>query len=384
MGAPIPTRRGAYGTEPKWGGKICPRSHFSSYTCSVRAAVTGASGFAGSALVSALREAGWQVHALTSNPSALGTLRDQGVDVFEGSIADPNQVAAAADDCDVLFHAAGVTHRRAPARVLRWVHVAGTENVLNAARHVGVERVVHLSCWSVSLSDEDRMHWDENRRLPHEPLGAHARTTATAEEIALAASDDACEVVALRPAWLWGAGDIGGLAALWHESQRGGFQLFGGGHNIIPTTHIDNLTRAALLAADAPEAAGHAYYITDGEFLEAREWCGQLAEAVGAGAPRTGGSLLAGRVAARFRQLRGDARGLWPQEVIERGRSALFDISQATRDLDYSPGHDLSQAMAATANWVQDQGGLASVASRARPVPTGAQVDAQVQAAGGD
>ena len=52
---------------------------------------------------------------------------------------------------------------------LRWVHVAGTENVVRAARHVGLRRVVHMSCAEVSLYAGDRMHWDEARVLPIRP-----------------------------------------------------------------------------------------------------------------------------------------------------------------------------------------------------------------------
>ena len=337
----------------------------------------------GRALVQALREAGWDVHALT-RAGQRSELKTLGATLFEGSPADPNQVAEAAEDCDVLFHAAGVTHPRAPERVLRWVHVAGTENVLNAARHVGVERIVFVSCWSSSLTDGDRMHWDEQRALPKPPLGAHARSKLMAEELALAQSDEQMSVVALRPAQLWGPGDANGLATLWREAEAGGMRTFGGGRNLMPTTHVNNLTRAALLAADAPDAAGQAYYVTDGEFMELREWYGRLGDTLGLGKPRDAGSYRAAMWAARLRQLRGSRSDLWPAEVVERGRSALFDISRATRDLDYRPEHDVDRELGALRAWVDSQGGLAAVAGSARPIPTEGDVDAQAEAAGGD
>jgi nucleoside-diphosphate-sugar epimerase len=128
----------------------------------MQALVTGASGFVGSALCRALVREGHQVRGLTRFPELAEGRVGESVTLVRGSVGHPRQVAEAARGCELVFHAAGIASLHAPARVLRWVHVAGTENVLRAARHAKVKRVVHISCADVSLSAEDRMHWDES------------------------------------------------------------------------------------------------------------------------------------------------------------------------------------------------------------------------------
>lgn len=350
----------------------------------MRALVTGASGFVASAVARTLLHHGHTVVALSRDPARARARLHAAIDVQPGSVASPSEVAQAARGCEVIFHAAGVSARDAPPRVLRWVHVAGSENVLKAARHAGVRRVVYGSCADVSLSDEDRMHWDEQRSLPALPVGAHARTQLMAEELLLAASDAQLEVTALRPAKLWGPDDVDGLTRFARAVRDGSFTLYGGGRNLIATTHIDNVTRAALSAATASDAPGRAYYVTDGEFLEAREFYGRLASALLLSAPRRDLPLPYALLRARVRDVLGGGRGAARAAVLREGRSALFDVSRATRDLDYHASIDLDARFTELAAWVAAQGGVEALAARARPTPTDADVDAQVAAAGGD
>jgi nucleoside-diphosphate-sugar epimerase len=350
----------------------------------MRALVTGASGFVGSALCRALARQNHKVKGLTRDCARAEPLVGPGVTLLQGGVGHPQEIARAAEDVDVLFHAAGVPPVAAPARVLRWLHVAGAENVLRAARHVGIERVVHISCADVSATHEDRMHWNEERPLTRPPTGLFAQTKLMAEELMLAASDDELEVVALRPAFLWGPGDIDGIARLAQAARTGAFRLFEGGRNIVATTHIDNLVKAAIVAAEADAAPARAYYITDGEFLEAREFFPKLAAALGLPAPRLNASPLLAWAAASFRSLVSRDHGAAQLELLRWSRSALFDLSRAVQDLGYEPSLDLEGRLAELRGWLVGQGGLDAVVARGRRGPRSEDVDEQVKAAGGD
>ena len=350
----------------------------------MRTLVTGASGFVGSALCTALSAAGHEVVGLTRDPERAAARCTHKVRFVRGSVGDPNQVAEAARGCTLAFHTAGLRPHQAPADVLRWVHVAGTENVLNALRHVGVRRLVHMSCADVTLHDGDRMHWDEQRSLPERPVGMHARTKLVAEELALASSDDKLAVVALRPAFLWGAGDIDGVAALAQEARAGGFALYAGGRNLVATTHVSNLVRAALAAATREQAVGQAYYVTDGEFHEAREFFGRLLGTLGLPAPRTGGHLGITLARLRVSGLFGDRTHAAEARALSRARSALFDLSRATKDLGYESGITMDAALAELGGWLAAEGGLEAVVKRARALPQAGDVAEQMRAAGGE
>lgn len=349
----------------------------------MRAIVTGSGGFVGSALSRALSRAGHDVVALTREPARAAVRIGAGARVVSGSIATPREIALAAQGASVLFHCAGIAALDAPERVLRWVHLAGTENVLRAARAARVRRIVFISCADVSLTDEDRMHWDEKRLLTTDPIGPHARSKLLAEEVALAASDDALEVTALRPALLWGPDDVDGLAALVRGLRAGTFTLYGGGRNLLATTHIDKLVEAALLAARAPSAPSRAYYVTDGEFIEAREFYTRLCAALGLPPPPLRGSLPAALARTRAREIFTRQSDAGRAAILRRATSALFDVSRATLDLGYEAKLDLPARMEELTRWVAQSGGAEALLPRARALPSEADIAAQVEAAGG-
>ncbi len=192
---------------------------------------------AGSAITEALRGRAHEVHALVRRADA--TL-PEGVRRHVGEIGDPNQIAEAADECALIFVAVGLPLGLAADRY-RWLHVAGIENVLSAARHANVPRVVLVSCADVVLADEARVHWDEKRDLSHPPIGPRARAMKLAEEVALSQSDATLAVTALRPGWLWGPGDRVRLPALVAEARAGGIDLCGDGRNLVATTYVEHL-----------------------------------------------------------------------------------------------------------------------------------------------
>lgn len=349
----------------------------------MRVLVTGAGGFIGSALCRALSEAGHEVRGLTRDPARTEKRVGRALTLFPGSVGIPQEIATAAEGCEVVFHAAGLPPGPAPARVLRWLHVAGSENVLRAARHAKVARIVHLSSAEVSLTNGDRMHWDEKRVLPSAPVGLFAQSKLMAEELLLSQSDDKLEVVALRPARVWGPDDVDGIAKVAEAAQSGSLSLYDGGRNIVATTHIENLCRAALSAAEAVNAPARAYYITDGEFLEARELFGKLLSTLQLPPAKSAGFATAWLRASLKQTFAGD-HGAAKLELLRMGKSALFDLSAAVQDLGYEPKLALDEKLDELSAWLATAGGLAAICARRSPAPRAEDVDAQVRAAGGD
>jgi nucleoside-diphosphate-sugar epimerase len=334
--------------------------------------VTGANGFVGEAVLRRLLEQGAIVHALVRAAEASQRMLALGARPFEADIGDPNAIAAAARGCDAVVHCAGMAAAHAARDVLAWTNVAGTENVVNAARHVGCKRLVHLSCADVSLFNCDRVHWKEDRPLTGQPVGAHAQTKLLAEELAL--------VTAIRPSLLWGPGEPHQLPQLCIEALTGGVRLFGDGRNLLATTYIDNLVDAVLAAITSEAAAGQAYYVTDNEFVSAAEFLSALCKAIGAGPPRRGHYMLAYGMAALREGL--GREGTWRCDVIKRGRSWLFDIQGATRDLGYSPRVDLNEGMRRIQVWAEQVGGFSAIATAAKPPIEAPRAEGRIATAG--
>ncbi|OZC03435.1 NAD-dependent 4,6-dehydratase LegB [Rubricoccus marinus] len=118
--------------------------------------VTGADGFIGSHLVEALVERGYDVRpfVLYNSFGSWGWLDDLDadvqakLDVFAGDVRDPNGVRKAMEGCDVVLHLAALIaipySYHSPDTYVD-TNVKGTLNVMQAARDLGVERVVHTS-----------------------------------------------------------------------------------------------------------------------------------------------------------------------------------------------------------------------------------------------
>ncbi|MFW6085714.1 MAG: NAD-dependent epimerase/dehydratase family protein, partial [Myxococcota bacterium] len=327
----------------------------------MRVLVTGATGFVGAAVVRRYLDEGHTVHVLARRPEAAQPLVERGARLHVGSVGDPNEVVAAARDAEVVVHAAAVASHRAAPAALAWVNVAGTENVLTAARHAGCRRLVHISCADVNLANQDRVQWNEDRQLDRSPLDAHGRSKRLAEDLVLSASGHAIETTALRPATLWGPGDTTTLPRLCREGLRGGIELAGGGGNLVSITYVDHLVDAVVAAAVADPAPGRVYQIADGEFLTSAEFYGALCRAAGLPPPRTRFTYALPYVLAALREwLR--APGPWRTEVIHRGRSIYLDHGRAIQELDCEPHVPFDEGMERTAAWVREVGGPEAVA----------------------
>ena len=274
----------------------------------MKIAITGASGFAGQAITRRLLAEGHTVRALVRRPAAFSLA---GAEARAADLADPRSIATAAHECDVLVHAAAETHPGSAAAALGWRNVAGTENAINAARHAGIERFVHVSCTDATLVAAPRNHWKEDH-VPLQPLvGELARSKQRAEEVVIggggiAGADGSIDIVILRPGMLWGAGDERSrLPRLCGEAiATGSLSLCGDGTNLVATTHVDNLAEAVHRALVVESAAGGTFHVLDGELALAQDFFGDLAEALSLAKPtrpRLGfrGAYAAARLRAR-------------------------------------------------------------------------------------
>lgn len=122
----------------------------------MRVLVTGADGFIGSHLTEALVRAGYEVRAFVlynsfdsrgwldrCDPDVAGKF-----EVFAGDVRDPNGVRVATSGCDAVLHLAaliGIPYSYHSPDSYVDTNIKGTLNVVQAARDLGVRKVVHTS-----------------------------------------------------------------------------------------------------------------------------------------------------------------------------------------------------------------------------------------------
>ena len=118
--------------------------------------ITGADGFIGSHLTEELIRRGHDVRAFVQYNSfnSWGWLDQstpevkKSLDVFAGDIRDPNGVRTAMKACDIVLHLAALIaipySYHSPDTYID-TNVKGTLNIVQAARDLGVSKVVHTS-----------------------------------------------------------------------------------------------------------------------------------------------------------------------------------------------------------------------------------------------
>ena len=155
--------------------------------------VTGSDGFIGSHLVERLLAEGAKVKAFVYYNSFnrwgwLDTLSKEQlrkVEVFCGDIRDPNGVQEAMSGAKIVFHLAaliGIPFSYHSPDSYVDTNMKGTLNVMQAARRLGVERLVHTSTSEV-YGTAQYVPIDE--RHPINPQSPYAATKAAADQLAL-------------------------------------------------------------------------------------------------------------------------------------------------------------------------------------------------------
>lgn len=201
-------------------------------------AVTGATGFVGSTLLTLAVAQGYNVRALTRRPQSARP----GVVWIEGALATPESLSQLVAGTDAVIHVAGVVN--APDRNgFEQGNIRGTEAIIAATRAAGVTRFVHVS--SLAAREPD--------------LSVYGWSKAGAEDAVRASGLDWAMV---RPPAIYGPGDME-MRDIFKMAKTGIMLMPPAGH--LSVIHAGDLARL-LLALSSPDApVGQIYEVDDGK-----------------------------------------------------------------------------------------------------------------------
>jgi UDP-glucose 4-epimerase len=255
--------------------------------------VTGGAGFIGSNLVDALIAGGSRVRVIDDlSTGSMANLRVAGddVEVIVGDVRAPDQVRRALAGTDVVFHLAAlprVARSVADPFGTHLVNVNGTLNVLSAAHEMGIRRVVFASSSSVYGDTPTLPKHEEMNPRPQSP---YAATKLAGEAYCQAFSSVFdIETVALRFFNAFGprqdpAAEYAAVIPKFITRMIAGQRpvISGDGKQSRDFTHIDNVVRACLLAAEAgPAAVGESINVACGSRITLIELVASLNEILG-------------------------------------------------------------------------------------------------------
>ena len=332
----------------------------------VKALVTGGSGFLGRVIVEQLVARGDRVRSFARGnfPDRVGL----DVEVMRGDVCDADAVRKACSGCDVVFHVAAKSGIWGPYKAYYEPNVLGTNNVLAACRTCGIGRLVHTSSPSVVFDGRNMEGVNESVPYPAKYISNYSATKAMAERAVLGANGYSLRTIALRPHLIWGPRDSHMLPRFIAQQKAGKLRRIGDANNKIDTTYVDNAAHAHLLAAEAlqknPQAAGKAYFLSQGEPIAVWDIINAMLKAAGLppvtrSVPRFVGSSAGAILETAYRIFRIKGEPRMTRFVANMlCTSHWFDISAAQRDLGYAPQVTISEGLRRLEAWINRHEGV--------------------------
>ena len=315
-------------------------------------AVTGASGFVGSAIAAELIARGHRVRLLLRPTSNQRFLPESGWQPVAGDVTQAESLPPLLDGADAVIHAAGLVKARRRAE-FNAVNAAGTANVLAAATAAGVSRLVYIS----SLAAHGPANGGTPRPLdaPPAPVSDYGRSKALGEAT-VQGSALAKQSAILRLPVVYGPQDLA-LLPFFRLVKWRIAPLLWGGRNVVSVIYVSDAARAAadLASPNAPGAA-QTYTADDGERYQWRDLLSHIEAAVGRKALLLPMPLptyqAAAAISRTYGQLTNQPPPLSPDKVTEMRQKYWICSNQAIEsDLAWRPQVPLAEGAKQAADW---------------------------------
>jgi nucleoside-diphosphate-sugar epimerase len=311
-----------------------------------RVALTGATGFIGAPLTTALDAAGWELRVLARRePPLLRTSRI--AEVIVGDLGDEKALRQLVDGVDAVVHLAGLVKARSTSEFFR-VNAEGTERLVRAA---------------AALPNPPRFLLVSSLAAREPQLSGYCASKRGAEE-ALRREAGAMGWMIVRPPAVYGPGDLE-LLPFFRNIQRGLAPRPSGGQHRVSMIYISDLVDFIAKSLEKPIVSQICWEIDDGT-PEGYSWT-DLATTAAAilgmkprrvALPRAVVDLVARRNEAAMRRgaparmlSRGKVRELFHEDWVAHSRPP----EDATA---WRPHWPLARGMAETIEWYRFLGNL--------------------------
>jgi len=323
--------------------------------------VTGASGFIGGRFARFALEQGFDVRVSGRRAEGVEHLVRRGAEFIQGDLTDGLLVRDLCVDVDVVVHCAG--HVGAWGRYQDFFrdNVLVTENVVEACLKQRVRRLVYLSSASLYFDGNPHLGLIEEQ-VPRRFKHPYAETKFLAEQRVFGAQEFGLEVIALRPRFVTGAGDMSLFPRLLERQRKNRVAIIGNGLNKVDFTSMQNLNDALMSSVlVSGSALGKAYNISNGAPIPYWDVVNYVMRQMNVTpVTRYRGYAMAYGVGA----LSEVGCKLWPGQpaptlsrlgVQMMNKDFTLDISRARHYLDYDPKVSLWAALDEFCGWWKAQ-----------------------------
>ncbi|MDD4914230.1 MAG: NAD-dependent epimerase/dehydratase family protein [Methylococcales bacterium] len=321
---------------------MLPLINYQAMPGETRVLVTGASGFIGNRLCSHLRRCGYPLRTSSRSAYPGGNdhwLADLAADACPGGLCE---------GIETVFHLAGKAHalieNRQDETEYRTINTEAVRKLLEAAQRAGVKRFIFFS--SVKAVGDSPSPSDETADTP--AASAYGQSKFAAEQLVLHGGYVPHPVI-IRPCMVYGDTSKGNLPRMIRAIKRGTFPPIPEYGNRRSMVHVEDLVRAAMLAAENPAAAGQIYIVSDGQDYSTR----QLYELIRTALGKPAGSWAIpiqfmdslAKTGDAFRQSTGRRFILDSETLLKLSGSASYSAAKIRRELGFTSQYTLQQSL---------------------------------------
>jgi nucleoside-diphosphate-sugar epimerase len=245
---------------------------------SLKALVTGGTGFIGSHLIEALTRKGVQVRCLIRKSSGLDRLNGLPIKFVPGDCNDKTSLEKAVRGVDWIFHLAGVT-KAMKEKTYFDVNGLGTKNLIRACleNNPCLQKFIYIS--SQAAAGPSQNGGTKKETDPIEPISFYGRSKRMGEESMLAHAQE-LPVLILRPSAVYGPRDKD-IFALFKCLSLGINPCLIGPDQRLSLCYVQDIVQGILLAVEAETKSGEIFFLSDGHDYRMEEIGDICAHAMG-------------------------------------------------------------------------------------------------------
>ncbi len=219
-------------------------------------AITGATGFVGSSVLTRAIERGFDARILARTPSSARRLLDtRGIDpsrveIVEGGVSDPDALAKLVRDASACIHLVGIIREAGRGQTFEHIHVDAARSIVHACAQEGRSmRYVHMS--ALGIGPDDRAGYRDSKHRAE-----------------LIVKSSKLSWTIMRPGLIHGKhGEFTQMAASWVRGKSPPFVFlpyfsrwkkrgFGFEAPLVAPIHVGDVADAFVNAIDRPDTIG--------------------------------------------------------------------------------------------------------------------------------
>jgi nucleoside-diphosphate-sugar epimerase len=314
---------------------------------SVKALVTGATGFIGSHLCEELTRRGYRVTCMSRQSSSLSWIENLDVEIVKGDCTHFESLRNIVKGFDYIFHLAGLTKARS-GDAFYCINTKGTANLIQAVAesNPGLQRFIYLSSLAAAgpCTTKDPIRED----APPSPVSDYGKSKLEGEKAVLQYAKSV-PITILRPPAIYGPRDKD-MLVMFKMIKKGVF--FDLGKCYYSLLYVDDLVQGIILCAEKKHAEGKIYFLCDTKFYTGEEIAMHISDALAVKALPLRVPKCIMPIFAFFAE-RINEQGIINRDRIKDFRHSYWicDAEKAREEIGFLPKVGLKEGIKWTADW---------------------------------